>query len=68
MPRVLFGTTEQRITLALPPYGPLAPLIPIGVLKENMSMSCNYLLACWGDGPGNLAPVLTAARRLRRRV
>jgi hypothetical protein len=37
------------------------------VLKENMSMSYNYLLACWGDGPGNLAPVLTAARRLRRR-
>lgn len=30
-------------------------------------MSYNYLLACWGDGPGNLAPVLTAARRLRRR-
>lgn len=30
-------------------------------------MSYNYLFACWGDGPGNLAPVLTAARRLRRR-
>jgi MGT family glycosyltransferase len=30
-------------------------------------MSYNYLLACWGDGPGNLAPVLTAARRLRHR-
>jgi UDP:flavonoid glycosyltransferase YjiC (YdhE family) len=29
-------------------------------------MSYNYLLTCWGDGPGNLAPVLTAARRLRR--
>jgi UDP:flavonoid glycosyltransferase YjiC (YdhE family) len=30
-------------------------------------MSYNYLFACSGDGPGNLAPVLTAARRLRRR-
>ena len=48
-------------------HGPLAPLIQSGVLKETMSMSYNYLLACWGDGPGNLAPVLTAARRLRHR-
>ena len=35
--------------------------------KETMSISYSYLLACWGDGPGNLAPALTAARRLSRR-
>jgi MGT family glycosyltransferase len=41
--------------------------MPVAVHKETMSMSYSYLLVCWGDGPGNLAPVLTAARRLRRR-
>ncbi len=35
------------------------------VRKETMSMPYNFLLASWG-GPGNLGPVLTAARRLRR--
>jgi MGT family glycosyltransferase len=46
---------------------PLAPLILVEVRKETTSMSHSLLLACWGDGPGNLSPMLTAARRLRGR-